>query len=161
MFMHNVDWHYCLHLALWLFSINEPILLQVCASGTCQSIYYFSREAILHIEISHNLHHIISLRGSNIEITIKMSFVTLDTLWNQTASWDMDWTVARLELYPDSKWTRKVGYQATQFWQLGRFVQSILKLTIFLFSFEAFQTVLIVYIFFFSFVFHKGNSLKM
>ena len=113
----------------WLFSINEPILLQVCASGTCQSIYYFSREAILHIEISHNLHHIISLRGSNIEITIKMSFVTLDTLWNQTASWDMDWTVARLELYPDSKWTRKVGYQATQFWQLGRFVQSILKLT--------------------------------
>ena len=85
-FMYNVDWHYCLHLALWLFSINEPILLLVCASGTCQSIYYFSREAILHIEISHNLHHIISLRGSNIEITIKMSFVTLDTLWNQTAS---------------------------------------------------------------------------
>lgn len=143
----------------WLFSINEPILLQVCASGTCQSIYYFSWEAILHIEISHNLHHIISLRGSNIEITIKMSFVTLDTLWNQTASWDMDWTVARLELYPDSGWTGGVGCRAAQFWRLGGFVQGILELTwdwptIFLSSFEAFQTVLIVCIFFFGFVFH-------
>ena len=39
-----------------------------------------------------------------------MSFVTLDTLWNQTAPWDMDYIVAYLELYPEGKWTRKVGY---------------------------------------------------